>query len=384
MLRFSIRSVLGVASVVVFTAAAGAQQPDVSLSPFVSFLPAGTAGPMTGLSLMFSGGPLALRAGGHIALQDRAPVSSSAAGVTMRPWGADADAVAYLESYSYRDRVAFTPYVFAGVSTGAVDSGTARVTRQGWSYGGGMALPVVSAIGLFGEWRWRMSRYVMPNSDGAPPATSEVRVGMTFHVGSGGPSGHAVPFIVPGDSGFVVSPNGGFTSYGSTSPSGSAMRLLSTASDYIGTPYRRGGSSPSSGFDASGFVRFIFARLGVVLPRTSRDQARVGEGVRTDLRVIAPGDLLLFQDDGGINHVAIYAGRGRIVHSSETGGGVRYDDLDSDRGRWFMAHLVAARRVTPDVRGLMLDLARGYASDETNGSDGPDHAPRASSMRRRP
>jgi cell wall-associated NlpC family hydrolase len=130
-------------------------------------------------------------------------------------------------------------------------------------------------------------------------------------------------------------------------------------------------------------VRFVFARFGVVLPRTSRDQARVGEPVQPNWHVIAPGDLILFRDDGGINHVAIYAGGSRIIHSSETGGGVRYDDLTTERGRWFLDHMVAARRVTPDMRGLLLDLARGFSTDVASNADGPDHAPRAS-MRRRP
>jgi cell wall-associated NlpC family hydrolase len=129
-------------------------------------------------------------------------------------------------------------------------------------------------------------------------------------------------------------------------------------------------------------VRFVFSQLGVTLPRTSRDQARVGQTIRPDWRSIAPGDLLMFNDDGGINHVAIYVGSNRIIHSSASGGGVRYDDLSSDRGQWFVDHLVAARRVTPDLRGLLLDLARGYANDVPNNADGPDHAPRAAFKRR--
>lgn len=184
-----------------------------------------------------------------------------------------------------------------------------------------------------------------------------------------------------GDAVRVLTESGGVYQ-SSTMPSDVSRRIVSTAENYIGTPYRRGGMSPSSGFDASGFVRFVFSRLGVNLPRASRDQARVGQRVRNDWKVIAPGDLLLFEDDGGINHVAIYVGRNRIIHSSATGGGVRFDDLDTERGRWFLEHLVAVRRVTPDVRGLLLDLARGYPSDIGRDVDGPDHAPKAS-MRRR-
>jgi cell wall-associated NlpC family hydrolase len=384
-LRFSQRPVLGAAAIAVSLATAGAQQPDinVTLNPFFTFIPARTTGPMTGLALTLASGPLAIRAGGHISLQDRSSLgATSTTGTTTtstisttRPWGADADALAYLESFTYGEFVRFTPYVFTGVSTAAVDSGPLRFIRQGWSYGGGMALPIGSVLGVFGEMRWRMSRFVMPNAEGAPAPANEVRLGVAFRIGSGGGSGHAVPTIVSGDDGAA--------SDGSYSLSSNAVRVLSTADEFVGTPYRRGGTSPSSGFDASGFVRFVFARLGVNLPRTSRDQARVGERLQPDWHVIAPGDLVMFQDDGGINHVAIYVGKNRIIHSSETGGGVRYDDLSTERGRWFVDHMVAARRVTPDMRGLLLDLARGYSTNASSGSDGPDHAPRAA-MKRRP
>jgi len=371
-LRYSRFSVFGAAAIAVTSAVSGAQQPDVSLSPFITFPSAGVAGPFTGLALTASAGPIALRGGAHISLHDRNALNASTSS-TMRPWGADADAVAYLQSLSYGDHLSFTPYMFAGLSTSAVDSASRRLMQRGWSYGGGMSLPLGSAIGVFGEWRARMSRLVLPTAYDAPDPTNELRVGMTFHIGSGGPTGRAVPDIsadqtlFPDIAGIV---------------SEVAARVLGTAGTYLGTPYRRGGSSPSSGFDASGFVRFVFARFGVLLPRMSRDQARVGDRVRNDWHVIAPGDLLMFRDEGGINHVAIYAGGGRIIHSSESGGGVRYDELESDRGRWFLDHLVAVRRVTPDARGAILDFARGYSNDIGNNADGPDHAPRPSSRRR--
>jgi cell wall-associated NlpC family hydrolase len=350
-----------------------AQQPGVSLSPFVSFVPEADASPLAGLSLSLTGGPLSLRAGGHLSVRDRA--ASSGLTTSMRPWGADADAIAYLESYNYNQHVLFTPYVFAGLSATALDSGRYRVMHQGWSYGGGLLAPMGSAFGAFGEMRWRMSQFMLPNAQDALPATREMRLGFSFRVGGGGTPAEIVHVLSATDIGSL-------SEAAAPTTNRAATRVISTAENYVGVPYRRGGTSPQSGFDASGFVRFVFSMLGVNLPRLSRDQARVGERVRPDLNALSPGDLVMFQDDGGINHVAIYVGRARIIHSSETGGGVREDDLNSDRGRWFLEHLAAARRVLPDARGMLLDLARGFSSDVPYGTDGPDHAPRVPSRRR--
>jgi hypothetical protein len=363
-------SLLALGALAVASTFAMAQQQGVSLSPFVTLLPNADASPLAGLSLAITGGPLSLRASGHLSVRDR-PASNSLS-TSMRPWGADADAVAYLESYNYNQHVLFTPYVFAGLSTAAVDSGRYRLMHQGWSYGGGMLTPMGSAFGAFAEMRWRMSQYVLPNAESALPAKREMRLGVSFRVGGGGSATEIVHVLSATDLGALEDPGTNRV----------ASRVISTAENYVGTPYRRGGTSPSAGFDAPGFVRFVFSMLGVNLPRLSRDQARVGERVNPDLRSLSPGDLVMFQDDGGINHVAIYVGRMRIIHSSETGGGVRYDDLNSDRGRWFLEHIAAARRVLPDARGMLLDLARGFPSNLPNGADGPDHAPRVPARRR--
>ncbi len=344
-------------------AAAGAQ---TTLSPFLTLVP-GSPPTMVGMSFSVAGGPFALRAGAHMSMQHQSALG--APGGVMRPWGADLDAIAYFERMNYGEHITFSPYVFAGVGTAAIDSGSLRVNSRGWSYGSGITLPLASSVGILGEWRWRMSRFVWPNATDAPSPTSEARVGIAFRIGGGGQVVDEPPGIPLGDDGII--PDG---------PLGAvavAARVISTANKYVGTKYRSGGTSPSTGFDAAGFVRFVFARLGVILPRTSRNQARVGEELRADWHAIAPGDLVMFQDEGGINHVAIYVGQSRIVHSSETGGGVRYDDLTTERGRWFLDHMVAARRVTPDLRGLLLDLAREFTQEDAS-SDGPDRAPRVS------
>ena len=137
------------------------------------------------------------------------------------------------------------------------------------------------------------------------------------------------------------------------------MRVIPTAERYLGTPYRYGGTSPVTGFDCSGFVQYVFARNAVHLPRTSRQQAKVGVALPRNWRSLSQGDLVMFAERGEpISHVAIYAGHNRIIHASASGGEVRYDDLGTRRGQWFVEHMVAARRVSPDAHGLMLDLAK--------------------------
>ena len=138
-----------------------------------------------------------------------------------------------------------------------------------------------------------------------------------------------------------------------------SARVIPTAEHYLGTPYKWGGTSPVTGFDCSGFVQYVFARNSVKLPRTSRQQAKIGTAMPRSFTRLAPGDLVMFAERGQpISHVAIYAGHNRIIHATSSGGEVRYDDLGTRRGQWFVDHVVAARRVTPDARGLMLDLTK--------------------------
>ena len=126
----------------------------------------------------------------------------------------------------------------------------------------------------------------------------------------------------------------------------SAARVLVTAESYLGKKYVYGGESPGSGFDCSGFVQYVYGRHGVDLPRTSRQQAGAGRTLSRKIAALKPGDLMLFSSKGGrVDHVAIYAGDNRILHSSAGAGGVVYDDLSTARGKWYLARHVASRRV---------------------------------------
>lgn len=118
-------------------------------------------------------------------------------------------------------------------------------------------------------------------------------------------------------------------------------RIMQAAEAYLHAPYRLGGDTPQ-GVDCSGLTRAVFARFGCDLPRQSRLQAGLGAPVApTEL---APGDLLFFSTDRevGINHVGIYLGAGRMLHSSSRRGGVGVDRLPgTEYARWF----VTARRL---------------------------------------
>src|SRR5207237_7281456 len=88
-----------------------------------------------------------------------------------------------------------------------------------------------------------------------------------------------------------------------SSASGAARRVVPTAEQYIGVPYRYGGTSPRTGFDCSGFVQYVYGTQGVDLPRTSRQMAGSGIAVEPSTWSMQVGDLMLFQQGGRISHV---------------------------------------------------------------------------------
>jgi cell wall-associated NlpC family hydrolase len=118
--------------------------------------------------------------------------------------------------------------------------------------------------------------------------------------------------------------------------------LIATAMALRGTPYRNGGSEPSRGFDCSGFVQWVFAQHGTVLPRETREQ--YGEGRKLDRDDVQAGDLVFFQTvSRGPSHVGIALGAGQFVHAPSSRGVVRVENYTS--GYW-ASRWVGARRVS--------------------------------------
>lgn len=117
---------------------------------------------------------------------------------------------------------------------------------------------------------------------------------------------------------------------------------LERALDLIGIRYRRGGSSPETGFDCSGYVSHVFREgLGLYLPRSAREMSRTGEEVRRD--ELQPGDLVFFNTmRRAFSHVGIYLGDNRFVHAPRSGGKVRIEDM---RERYWLKRFNGARRV---------------------------------------
>ena len=111
--------------------------------------------------------------------------------------------------------------------------------------------------------------------------------------------------------------------------SGQATGLITQAMDLLGVPYRRGGSTEASGFDCSGFVRYLYENsVGQLLPRRAEEQARSTEVI--DRSELKPGDLVFFNTTGDkYSHAGIYIGKGRFVHAPSSGGTVRLEQIES-------------------------------------------------------
>ncbi|PZQ19534.1 MAG: hydrolase [Rhodanobacter denitrificans] len=117
--------------------------------------------------------------------------------------------------------------------------------------------------------------------------------------------------------------------------------LIALAKDLRNIRYRRGGTNPKTGFDCSGFVRYVFQHaLGIELPVGSAAQFRVGDKI--DRSQMQAGDLVFFRIAGQrISHVGIYVAEGRFIHAPSAGKVVRVDSLEE---RYWARRFAGAKR----------------------------------------
>jgi cell wall-associated NlpC family hydrolase len=98
--------------------------------------------------------------------------------------------------------------------------------------------------------------------------------------------------------------------------------LVTLAQSQVGVRYKLGAKAPGKAFDCSGLVQWILGKLDLSVPRTSREQAKVGVEVPRDSSVMLPGDLLFFGRGARISHVGIYIGDGKYVQAANRRKGV--------------------------------------------------------------
>lgn len=112
--------------------------------------------------------------------------------------------------------------------------------------------------------------------------------------------------------------------------------VVAYATNFLGTPYLWGGTSPSTGFDCSGFTQYVYRHFGIYLGRTTYDQIQDGVGVSRD--ELQPGDLVFFGEGGNPTHMGMYVGNGAFIHAPHTGDVVKISPL-------IRSDYITARRV---------------------------------------
>ena len=165
------------------------------------------------------------------------------------------------------------------------------------------------------------------------------------------------PFPVPGSGGAPAAPSAGpVAAAPAIPPSGTpaapalvppgngvadGYALSGTALSLRGAPYRDGGDNPQ-GFDCSGFVKYVYEKNGVAMPRQVREQFQIGKKVSRDR--LAPGDLVFFSTVApGASHVGIMIGGDQFVHAPSERGVVRVERLSQD---YWASRFIGAKRVS--------------------------------------
>jgi cell wall-associated NlpC family hydrolase len=121
-----------------------------------------------------------------------------------------------------------------------------------------------------------------------------------------------------------------------------SSELVLRAMTLLGINYKFGGNTPETGFDCSGFVRYVFKEgLGVALPRRAEEISQKGQ--RVSMEQLVPGDLVFFNTlKRTFSHVGIYIGNNQFVHAPSSGSGVRVENIDKS---YWQTRFDGARRL---------------------------------------
>lgn len=234
-------------------------------------------------------------------------------------------------------------YVVGGLSGGFGFSG-ADVFWGSYSVGAGYEFRLFSSVGLAAEARWRG---LTQGGDEGPQVG--VRLGFGMRKKGSAPPPATTPLTPPAGSPGTGAVGAATDSVPAVAGSAAAQAVVQTALDVMGTPYRWGGTS-ADGFDCSGLIQYAYSAHGIMLPRTSVDQARQGTGVDRNVAALVPGDILTFSAGAGgsqVNHVGLYIGGGEFIHSATNGVQKSRLSATDPYGKWWWDRWVGARRLLP-------------------------------------
>jgi cell wall-associated NlpC family hydrolase len=144
------------------------------------------------------------------------------------------------------------------------------------------------------------------------------------------------PTSAPAESTASAAPESAAPEVAAGAPAARYGGVVGIAMKYLGIPYKWGGASPSTGFDCSGLVMYVYAQVGVSLPHYTGSLWNMGSPVsRGDLQ---PGDLVFFN---GLGHMGLYIGGNQMIHAPHTGDVVKISPLTG----WYDQTYVGARRL---------------------------------------
>ena len=115
---------------------------------------------------------------------------------------------------------------------------------------------------------------------------------------------------------------------GTSGGSSTGSEIADYALNFVGNPYVYGGTSLTGGTDCSGFVQSIYSHFGYSISRTSSSQSQ-SAGSEVSMGNLKAGDLIFYRNSsGGVGHVALYIGGGRVVHASNPRDGIKVSNYD--------------------------------------------------------